>query len=168
LSPVLVLVGAPGAGKTTTGAAVAARLGVPFIDTDAALAASLGQPLPEAWASLGEARVRAAEAEVCRAALQAEGVVALGSGALDDAGLRQLLDGLAVCWLRVSTTTATRRLGLARLGMETLAAIRAEWDRQLTTRERWYEGAATSQVTTDRLSPEEVVVAVIGGIGGGA
>jgi hypothetical protein len=52
--------------------------------------------------------------------------------------------------------------------METLAAIRAEWDRQLTTRERWYEEAATSQVTTDRLSPEEVVVAVIGGIGGGA
>jgi shikimate kinase len=168
LSPVLVLVGAPGSGKTTTGAAVAARLGLPFTDTDAALAAALAQPLAEAWAGLGEAAVRTAEVEVCRTALQAPGVVALGSGALDDAGLRQLLDGHAVCWLRVSTTTATRRLGLARLGMEVLAGIRQEWDRQLAGRERWYEGVATSQVTTDRLSPEEVVAAVIGGIGGGA
>ncbi|HRA75580.1 MAG TPA: shikimate kinase [Propionicimonas sp.] len=168
MTPVVVLVGAPGAGKTTTGEALAGRLGVEFTDTDAALEASLGQPLSEAWAGLGESGVKAAEVEVCRAALERQGVVALGSGALDDACLRDSLAGLAVCWLRVSTTTATRRLGLTRLGMETLAAIREEWDRQLATRERWYEGVATSQVTTDRLSPEEVVTAVIGGIGGGA
>ena len=164
MTPVLVLVGAPGAGKTTIGEAVAGRLGLEFTDTDAALESSLGQPLSEAWASLGEPQLKAAEAQVCRAALERPGIVALGSGALDDETLRQRLEGLAVCWLRVSTTTATRRLGLTRLGMETLGAIREEWDRQLATRERWYEGAATSQVTTDRLSPEEVVTAVIGGI----
>lgn len=147
----LILVGAPAAGKTAVGGLVAERVGVPFTDTDALVEQRLGLSLPEAAASLSADDLGAVEAEVCRLALAAPGIVALGSGAVTDPGLRTLLKPRTVLWLRVSATQLTRRLGMASLGMETLTMLRQQVDALLRTREPWYEEVATLRLDTDRL-----------------
>ncbi|MGC3956225.1 MAG: shikimate kinase [Propionicimonas sp.] len=152
----LILVGAPAAGKTTVGELVAQRRGLPFTDTDALLAAQLGLSLPEAWANLPEQQLTAAEAELCVAAVQRPGVIALGSRAVAEPAVRAALAGRPVGWLRVSSTQLTRRLGMASLGMETLAAIRAQLDALLAERSPWYEEVATFRLDTDRMEPAAV------------
>lgn len=147
----LILVGAPAAGKTAVGRLVAERRQVPFTDTDDLLARALGLSLPEAWASLPAQRIAEQEAELCMTALANPGVIALGSQAVAERGLRAALAGRRVVWLRVSSTQLTRRLGMASLGMETLAAIRPQLDALLRQREPWYEEVATLRLNTDRL-----------------
>lgn len=147
----LILVGPPGAGKTTVGRMVADRHRFPFTDTDELLAERLGLSLPEAWATLPEAAITGEETEVCGAALQRPGVIALGSRAVSDPGVRSQLAGRFVVWLRVSPTQLTRRLGMAGLGMETLTALRQQMDALLKQREPWYEEVATARLDTDRL-----------------
>ena len=61
MAPVAVIVGPPGAGKTTVGQAVAARLGVPFADTDALIAATAGKDIPEIFFDDGESAFRELE-----------------------------------------------------------------------------------------------------------
>lgn len=149
--PQLVLVGAPAAGKTTLGRVVAERLGQQFTDTDDLVADALGLSLPEAWASLPGDAIAAAQAEACLTALERPGVIALGSAAVADAGVRAALAGRRVLWLQVSASQATRRLGMAALGMETLVAVRSRMDALLREREHWYEEVATQRLDTDRL-----------------
>lgn len=146
----LILVGAPGAGKTTVGRLVAERRHTPFTDTDELLAERLGLSLPEAWASLPAQQIAEREVEVCTQALAAPGVIALGSQAVAQPQVRDALAGRTVLWLRVSATQLTRRLGMASLGMETLAVIRPGMDALLRQREPWYEGVATQGLDTDR------------------
>ncbi|MCA0251760.1 MAG: shikimate kinase [Actinobacteria bacterium] len=147
----LILVGAPAAGKTTVGRLVAERAGLPFTDTDELLSEHLGMSLPEAWASLPEPELVTREVEVCQAAMARPGVIALGSRSPAEPRIRALLAGRRVLWLRVSSTQLTRRLGMASLGMETLAAVRARMDALLGQREPWYEEVATLRLDTDRL-----------------
>mgnify|MGYP005818257653 CR=1 FL=1 len=155
--PALVLVGAPAAGKTTVGRELAARSGQAFTDTDEVLAQRLGLSLPEAWASLPPERIAAEEADACLAALAPEGIVALGSAAVADAAVRAALAGRTVVWLRVSAAQASRRLGMAALGMDALVAMRTRLDGLLQERERWYEEVATHRLDTDRLGVNDVV-----------
>jgi shikimate kinase len=100
--PVLVLVGPPGAGKSTVGAAVAGRLGVAFRDTDADVEAAAGKAVSDVFVDDGEAAFRALErAAVARALQEHDGVLSLGGGAVLDAGTRELLDGHLVVLLDV-------------------------------------------------------------------
>lgn len=153
----LILVGPPGAGKTTVGRLLAERLGLPFTDTDELLAERLGLSLPEAWATLPEATIAGLETEVCGAALRRPGVIALGSRSVSDPGVRSRLVRRFVVWLRVSPTQLTRRLGMAGLGMETLTVLRQQMDALLKQREPWYEEVATARLDTDRLDVATVV-----------
>jgi shikimate kinase len=57
----LVLVGLPGAGKTTVGRALAARLGVPFLDFDEEIERRAGASVAELFARGGEGSFRALE-----------------------------------------------------------------------------------------------------------
>jgi len=158
--PALVLVGAPAAGKTTVGREVAARAGLGFTDTDDLLVDRLGLSLTEAWASLPPDRIAAEEAVVCLAALERPDVLALGSAAVADAGVRAALAGRTVLWLQVSTAQASRRLGMAALGMDALQVMRIRLDGLLRERERWYEEVATLRLDTDRLSLPDAILAV--------
>jgi len=89
---VLVLVGPPGAGKTSVGLAVAAALGRPFRDTDADVESSLGKTIPEIFVDDGEAVFRAAERAAVQTALHEHaGVLAVGGGAVLDADNRAVL-----------------------------------------------------------------------------
>ncbi|MFF2562044.1 shikimate kinase, partial [Kitasatospora sp. NPDC058060] len=82
-SPVVVLVGPPGSGKSTVGRLLAERLGVGFRDTDADIEATVGKPIPDIFVDEGEPHFRALEAAAVRAAAEGhDGVLALGGGAV--------------------------------------------------------------------------------------
>ena len=80
-APLVVLIGAPGAGKTRMGKRIAKILGVPFIDTDKTIVAEHG-PITGIFAEHGEPHFREIEAEHVARALSHGAVVALGGGAV--------------------------------------------------------------------------------------
>jgi len=90
-------------------------------------------------------------------------VVALGSGAIESPLVRDALAEHRVVWLQAGVQTVTRRLGMTRLGIPALTAIRAQLDEQLQSRAGWYEAVATEVIGTDRLSPGQVVAAIEAG-----
>jgi shikimate kinase len=79
--PLLVLIGAPAAGKTRLGKRVAKILNVPFIDTDKRIVAKHGV-IATIFAEHGEDRFRELERDEVLAALSENAVVALGGGAV--------------------------------------------------------------------------------------
>ncbi len=158
--PELVLVGIPGSGKSTVAALAARSLGVPVVEVDDLVEDELGAPAEEVFAG-GEAGYRELEEQVCLAALQRPGVVALASGAVEAESVRDALKGLTVAWLRTSVATATRRLGMNTFGMDALVAIRNRMDVMLAQRAPCYAEVATFVVDTDRLSAEQVAITVV-------
>lgn len=165
--PGVVLVGIPGSGKSVVGELLAGVRGLPLLDTDLLVAQRTGETPAEAFATPeGEARFREAEAAVCVDALSADAVVALGSGAVESATVREALAGRRVVWLQASVQVVTRRLGMNLLGLPALTAIRDRLDAQLAERARWYETVATEVIGTDRLSPDQVVAAIESGARG--
>ncbi|HEX7744639.1 MAG TPA: shikimate kinase, partial [Micromonosporaceae bacterium] len=100
--PVCILVGAPGAGKTTVGRALAGRLGVAFRDTDADIEAAAGKRIPEIFIEDGEEHFRTLERAAVSAALASfDGVLALGGGSILSADTRAALAGHRVVHLSV-------------------------------------------------------------------
>jgi len=97
----IVLVGLPGAGKTTIGRRLAARLRLPFQDSDEAVAAEAGLAVAEIFARHGEAAFRDLERRmVARLAEGPPCVLATGGGAFVDPGSRALLRARClVVWL---------------------------------------------------------------------
>ncbi|WP_308916942.1 shikimate kinase [Jannaschia sp. LMIT008] len=98
----VVLVGMMGSGKTAVGTAVAARLGVPFRDTDAAIVEASRMSIPDIFARDGEAFFRARETEVLTRLLTAEpAIVSTGGGAFLSPCNRAIVarHGVSV-WLR--------------------------------------------------------------------
>ncbi|WP_092646333.1 shikimate kinase [Jannaschia faecimaris] len=102
LSRPVVLVGMMGCGKSAIGNALAARLGVPFRDTDEALTAAARMTIAEIFARDGEAFFRARESEVlARLLAEGPGVVSTGGGAFLRAENRALIAELGVSvWLK--------------------------------------------------------------------
>jgi shikimate kinase len=159
----MVLVGMPASGKSSVAEQLARTWQVPVIDTDLVVAERLGGSVTELLADpQTEAAFRIAEEEVAVAALREDAVIALGSGAVTSAMVRKALTDLPVVWLRTSVVTATRRLGLARFGMDVLAAIRTTLDAQLAERAGWYAQAATTIIDTDRLRVDQIVEQLVG------
>lgn len=108
-----VLIGLPGAGKTTVGAQLADLLGWRFSDVDAEIVRTTGRSIAEVFRSDTESAFRAMEAELTRALLSQSAIVlAPGGGwAAQPGALDGLPAGTAVVWLNVSPEEAIRRLG---------------------------------------------------------
>jgi shikimate kinase len=106
---VVVLIGAPGAGKTRTGKRVARLLGVPFIDTDRRIVASHG-PIATIFEQRGEPLFRALEREAVALALREHAVVTLGGGAILDSRTREDLAGKRVVQLSADRAAVERRI----------------------------------------------------------
>ena len=162
MSPVCVLVGPMGAGKTTVGELVAGRLGVAFQDTDSIVEGWAGKPVQDIFVDDGEDRFRELERAAVAAALSAhDGVLALGGGAILAPETRELLRGQTVVFLSVELADAAQRVGLG-VGRPLLAVNpRATMKYLLDERRPLYEEVATVTVKTDDVTPPEVADAVI-------
>ena len=89
----LILAGFMGAGKTTVGRLLAARLGWEFLDLDAYLEARAGQTVPEIFAAHGEPRFRQLESNALASALgRSKVILALGGGTPEILTNRLLLE----------------------------------------------------------------------------
>jgi shikimate kinase len=89
-----ILIGPPGAGKSTVGPLLAGMLGVTFLDTDSVVEETAGKPVGDIFVTDGEAAFRALEqAAVAQAIEGHRGVLALGSGAILDPATRRLRAG---------------------------------------------------------------------------
>lgn len=111
--PLVVLVGPMGSGKSTVGALLAERLGVPYRDTDADIVSAQGREISDIFVDEGEPYFRELERQAVAAAVAGHtGVLALGGGAVLDEGTRELLAGLPVAYLSMDVEEAVRRVGL--------------------------------------------------------
>lgn len=160
--PAVVLVGPPGAGKTTVGRLLAERLGVPYRDTDADIEATAGKAIPDIFVDDGEPHFRALERAAVAAALAAhDGVLSLGGGAVMDEGTRALLRGKAVVFLDVSLHDAVHRVGLD--APRPLLAVnpRQRWRELMEQRRPLYTEVARTVVATADRDPGQVADAVL-------
>jgi shikimate kinase / 3-dehydroquinate synthase len=108
----VVLVGLMGAGKTSIGRRLAARLGLPFRDADTEIELAAGCTIPEIFARYGEQAFRDGERRVIRRLLSGEPIVlAFGGGAFMDPDTRALVRGGCISvWLRCRLPTLARRV----------------------------------------------------------
>jgi shikimate kinase len=158
---VIVLVGFMGAGKTTVGRLLAAKLGVPFTDSDHVIEARAGRPVPRIFAADGEPAFRQLEHEVITDLLNGEDtVLALGGGAATHAGTRAVLAAatVPVVYLRVSYAEAMRRVGGDR-GRPMLA--RTDVAQLHEDRDPLYAQAATLTIDAGGRSPEEIALDIL-------
>jgi shikimate kinase len=110
---VAIIIGPPGAGKSTVGPLLAARLGVPFTDADSVIEETAGKPVSDIFVQDGEAAFRALEQATAARLIGAEpGVLALGGGAPLDPATQHLLAGQRVIYLETGFRTVVRRAGL--------------------------------------------------------
>ena len=108
----LVLVGMMGAGKTSVGKRLAARLGLPFSDADHEIEAAAGMTVPEIFAKRGEAEFREGERRVvARLLTDGQKVLATGGGAFINASTREKIAASAVSvWLKADFEVLMRRV----------------------------------------------------------
>ena len=158
--PLVVLIGPPGAGKSAVGPLLADRLGVEFRDTDADVGAAAGKPVGDIFIENGEETFRelerAAAARALDALRQHGGVLALGSGAVLDAGIQRQLDGLPVVYLSAEFGTVARRIGLDRPRIVVPGNPRGRLRAMLDERAAIYQRLAAVTVPTDDLDPDEI------------
>lgn len=160
----VILVGLPGAGKSTVGPLVASSLGRPFLDLDVELERRAGASIKEQFARDGESGFRQREAAIsAELATEPAMVLAPGGGWLLNSGAAPLRDVGRIIYLRTTPAGVLARLGAAvadrpllASAVDRLAAVGALLD----SRRPAYE-AASLAVDTDGLTPDEVAARVV-------
>ena len=156
-SPVAVLIGPPGAGKSTVGPLLAALLGAEFTETDAMVEETAGKPVSDIFITDGEPAFRGLERAAVAAALsQHPGIVALGGGAVMDPQTRQRLAGHRVVYLQTGFAAAVRRVGLDSPRPLLLGNPRGRMRELLAERVGVYAELARITVVTDDRDPQEI------------
>jgi XRE family aerobic/anaerobic benzoate catabolism transcriptional regulator len=164
------LLGLRGAGKSTVGPRLAARLGVPFFELDALIESRAGLSLGEIFAVHGEPYYRRLEMEALDELLDRHdaGVIATGGGIVHHAeAMQRLRERTTTVWLRADPDDHWKRV--VRQGdtrpMAGSPEARSELRRILAEREPLY-ARARHQVDTSRLGIKRSVDALVKALGG--
>jgi shikimate kinase len=170
MAPRAVLVGLPGAGKSTIGRRLAKALDVEMLDTDAAIEARTGRTIADIFATDGEPEFRRIEEDVIREALDEHaGVLSLGGGAVTTPGVRDALAGHTVVFLEISAAEGVRRTSGSTVRPLLAGPGRAEKFRELMSqRVPLYRRLATIRVNTNRRNPGAVVRYIVSRLVAGA
>ena len=161
-SPRVVLVGPPGAGKSTIGRRLARAMNLPLVDSDDLLAKGEGMPAGEFFACVGEERFREVEAEYVARSLASGGVVSLGGGAVLTPSTRRMLTAHNVVWIDVSVEEGVRRTA----GKDSRPVLiaddpEAHYRALLEAREPYYREVAMHRVRTDSRPPQRLVAEIL-------
>jgi shikimate kinase len=108
----VVLIGMMGAGKSTIGRRVAARLRLPFLDADTEIEAAAGMSIPDIFEAHGEPHFRDGEARVIARLLEGgPAVIATGGGAFMREETRNRVRDKAVSiWLKADADVIMKRV----------------------------------------------------------
>jgi shikimate kinase len=159
MSPYAVLVGPPGAGKSTIGRRLAQALNLDLFDTDVAIERKTGRTIADIFSHDGEPAFREIEERIVADALAShDGILSLGGGAVLSAATRKLLAAHTVVYLEISVSEGLRRTG-ANTSRPLLAGPdpRAKYQELMRHRRPLYRSVATVRVRTDSRSPARVV-----------
>ena len=159
----IVLIGPPGAGKTSIGKLLAKKLDRSFVDSDKAIEERTGKKITEIFAEDGEPRFRAIEREVVLELLDSENeIISLGGGSvLNEEIQRRLTKEEGVVYLQVSISNAAPRVGFNKDRPLLMLNPRQRWIQLMEERRPIYEGLARHTFLTDNKKAEEVVSEIL-------
>jgi shikimate kinase len=156
----IVLIGAPGSGKSTVGAALSKKLALDIVDTDQLIEDREGKAITDIFVVDGEPYFRAIELETLKQVLTMDNlVVSLGGGAPISEHAQQKLSASdsTVVFLDVSLATAAPRVGFNRDRPLLLGNPRAQWQALSDKRRPIYEALADVSIKVDDMSVAEIV-----------
>ena len=156
MSARLVLIGAPGAGKTTVGSLLAARWGIPAIDTDNRVEAVAGMTVADVFTVQGEPAFRKLEEKAVLDALTHDAVVSVGGGAVMNVNIRAALAAVPTVWLQASVADIADRIKLDVPRPLLMGDTRRRLNELMQQRTPIYEACATVAVSTSGKSAEEI------------
>ncbi len=161
--PPIILIGPPGAGKTSVGKALAKKLSLNFLDSDKVVEEKSGKSISEIFITDGEPAFREMErAAVIDLIESQDGVIALGGGSVMDLEVsKRLLPMANVVFLDVSISNAAPRVGFNRDRPLLLGNPRQQWIALMEKRRSTYEALAKARVSTDNKKPVEVVEEIV-------
>ena len=155
----VVLIGPPGAGKSTIGKILAQKMQRDFIDTDHLIEETTGKKIADIFLIDGEVEFRRIERDVVLASIKKKGyVISLGGGSVLDSEVETALSKMAeVIFLDVSISNAAPRVGFNRERPLLLGNPRQQWISLMEKRRPIYERIATRRISTDNRKAHEVV-----------
>lgn len=160
--PAIVLVGVPGAGKTTVGKLLAKELNLEFFDSDQVIEARAGKSVSDIFTQDGEPAFRTLEHEVIIELLESNNVVlALGGGSLGNDETREKVKSARAVWLIAGLSQAVDRVGMNRNRPLLLGNVRGQLADLMAAREPFYKEVASIGVDTSKLIPSEVVAEIV-------
>lgn len=154
----IVLVGLPGAGKSTVGPLLARRLGVRFIDLDDEIERRAGRSVADVFRDSGEPEFRRLEREATTALPRDEALVlAPGGGWIAQPGIATSIPhGSRLIWLRVALEEAATRLKRDARPRPLLAGDAVARLRELEERREPLYRTADTQIDTSGRGPDEI------------
>jgi shikimate kinase len=162
----IVLVGVPGAGKTTVGKLLAKDLGIDFFDSDQVIESRAGKSVSDIFTQDGEPAFRKLEHDVIVELLDSNNVVlALGGGSLGNEETRAKVKDATTVWLVAGLAQAVDRVGMNRNRPLLLGNVRGQLADLMAAREPFYKEVAAIAVDTSKLIPSEVVTEIVSELG---
>lgn len=159
----IVLIGAPGSGKSTVGIALAAHLQWPFVDTDALIELKESRKITDLFVDRGEEYFRSVEFETLKEVLQeTSAVISLGGGAPISQPAQDAISSSnsTIVFLDVSLATAAPRVGFNRDRPLLLGNPRAQWQALSDQRRPIYEKLATQSIKVDEMTVDEIIAII--------